>query len=99
MVAEAPLASLGLDSLGGMELRTALEQRLGLPVPLSGVAEGLSLDILARRIVAQMRTSQPEAVATALLAQHEPPAAHHGLARHVSGPAAIWRPCPACATS
>ena len=79
VAAEAPLAGLGLDSLGGMELRTALEQRLGMPVPLSGVAEGLSLDILARRIVAQLRTSQPEAVVAALLAQHEPKTPGQGL--------------------
>ena len=79
VVAEAPLAGLGLDSLGGMELRTALEQRLGMPVPLSGVAEGLSLDILARRIIAQLRTSAPETMVAALLAQHEPPAPGTGL--------------------
>ncbi|MDB5372915.1 MAG: hypothetical protein JWP04_1557, partial [Belnapia sp.] len=75
--AEAPLAGLGLDSLGGMELRTALEQRLGMPVPLTGIAEGLNLEILARRIAAQMQTGQAEAEqgeagAAALLALHEP---------------------------
>ena len=34
--AEAPLAGLGLDSLGGMELRAALEARLATAVPLAG---------------------------------------------------------------
>ena len=79
MAAEAPLAGLGLDSLGGMELRTALEQRLGMPVPLSGVAEGLSLEALARRLVGQLRSDPAEPLAAALLAQHEPPTPTDGL--------------------
>lgn len=77
--AEAPLAGLGLDSLGGMELRTALEHRLGMPVPLTGVTEGLSIDILARRIAEQMRAGRPDEEARALLAVHEPPAPAGGL--------------------
>ncbi|MBL6459328.1 SDR family NAD(P)-dependent oxidoreductase [Belnapia sp. T6] len=74
VTAEAPLAGLGLDSLGGMELRAALEGRLGMPVPLSGVTEDLNLDALARRIIAQMQAGQAEDPALALLAVHEPPA-------------------------
>ncbi|MFC7692941.1 SDR family NAD(P)-dependent oxidoreductase [Paeniroseomonas aquatica] len=79
VAAEAPLAGLGLDSLGSMELRTALEQRLGMPVPLSGVAEGLSLEALARRLVGQLRSDPAEPLAAALLAQHEPPTPTDGL--------------------
>jgi len=70
--AEAPLAGLGLDSLGGMELRTALEARLGTAVPLAAVTETLTLDGLARRIADAVRATPEEAEAAALIAAHEP---------------------------
>jgi len=87
VAAEAPLAGLGLDSLGGMELRAALEQRLGQPVPLAVVDETLTVAALARRIAETLRSVRPEdgprAEAAALLAAHEPsptvPAASAGL--------------------
>jgi acyl transferase domain-containing protein/NADPH:quinone reductase-like Zn-dependent oxidoreductase/acyl carrier protein len=71
--AEAPLAGLGLDSLGGMELRAALEARLGMAVPLAAVTETLTIDGLARRIAEAVRAAPAEAEAAALLAAHEPP--------------------------
>ncbi|WP_343897740.1 acyl carrier protein, partial [Craurococcus roseus] len=66
VAAEAPLAGLGLDSLGGMELRTALEARLGMPVPLAAVTDTLTLDALARRIAEAVRAAPAEADAAAL---------------------------------
>ncbi|MEN0073946.1 MAG: phosphopantetheine-binding protein, partial [Paracraurococcus sp.] len=74
--AEAPLGGLGLDSLGGMELRLGLEQRLGMPVPLSAVTDTLTLDSLARRLAGSLRNAQAseEAAVEAMLAAHEPPA-------------------------
>jgi acyl carrier protein len=47
---DAPVAGMGLDSLGGLELRGALEQRLGMAVPLASVTEDLTVDLLARRL-------------------------------------------------
>ncbi|TCZ64460.1 type I polyketide synthase [Roseicella aquatilis] len=72
--AEAPLGSLGLDSLGGMELRLGLEQRLGMPVPLSAVTDTLTVESLARRMAETLRSAPaPEALAVeAMLAAHEP---------------------------
>lgn len=76
VAADAPLAGLGLDSLGGMELRTALEQRLGMPVPLSAVTETLTVEALARRIAAAVREEGGTAGGVAaLIAAHEPPPA------------------------
>jgi acyl carrier protein len=75
VTADAPLAGLGLDSLGGLELRTALEQRLGLPVPLGAVTDTLSVDGLARRIAETVRDTRPEADVAAMIAAHEPPPA------------------------
>jgi acyl carrier protein len=75
--ADAPLAGLGLNSLGGMELRAALEARLGLPVPLPAVTETLTVEALARRVAASAREGRAEedaAAAAALLAAHEPAA-------------------------
>ncbi|WP_375293367.1 SDR family NAD(P)-dependent oxidoreductase [Siccirubricoccus sp. G192] len=72
LAAEVPLAGLGLDSLGGMELRTALEGRLGMPVPLSAVTETLTLDLLARRIAEALRAARTEAGVMALIEAHEP---------------------------
>jgi len=74
--ADAPLGGLGLDSLGGMELRLGLEQRLGMPVPLSAVTDTLTVDSLARRLAEALRSAPvpEEAAAAALFAAHEPPA-------------------------
>jgi acyl carrier protein len=72
VAAEAPLAGLGLDSLGGIELRGALEARLGTAVPLAAITETLTLDGLARRIAEAVRAAPAEAEAAALLAAHEP---------------------------
>ena len=47
-----PLARLGLDSLGGLELRTALERRFAVTLPLEGISEALTVDALARRLLA-----------------------------------------------
>ena len=58
---EAPLARLGLDSLGGMELRTALEQRLGIAVPLAAVTGDADAGRLARRIAEAVRAAPAEA--------------------------------------
>ncbi len=76
MPADAPLGGLGLDSLGGMELRLALEARLGMPVPLSAVTDTLTVDTLARRLAEALRSAPAEeALAVeAMLAAHEPPA-------------------------
>jgi acyl carrier protein len=76
VTADATLARLGLDSLGGMELRVALEQRLRMPVPLTAVSDTLTLDALARRILAALRSAAPsDSGVAALLAAHEPGAA------------------------
>jgi hypothetical protein len=58
--AHLPLPQLGLDSLGGIELRTGLERRFAVEVPLQAVSEDLTVDGLARRLLASM-TSLREA--------------------------------------
>ncbi|MDJ0388093.1 SDR family NAD(P)-dependent oxidoreductase [Roseomonas sp. E05] len=70
---DAPVAGLGLDSLGGLELRGALEQRLGMAVPLASVTEDLTIDLLARKLSEGLAGGQPVEDAVAhLVEQFEP---------------------------
>ena len=70
---DAPVAGLGLDSLGGLELRGALEQRLGMAVPLASVTEDLTIDLLARKLSEGLAGGQPvEEVVAHLVEQFEP---------------------------
>ena len=70
--AETPLPDLGLDSLGGVELRLALERRLGITVPLGVVSAELTLALLVKRMMpALLGQSGALAAAEALLAAHE----------------------------
>jgi hypothetical protein len=72
---DAPLPGLGLDSLGGMELRTGLERRMGSTVALSVVSEEVTTETLARRMLESLRGESPEEAAlNARLAAYEPPA-------------------------
>lgn len=52
--AHTPLPQLGLDSLGGIELRTGLERRFSVEVPMESVSEELTVDGLARRLLASL---------------------------------------------
>ncbi|MFC3125134.1 SDR family NAD(P)-dependent oxidoreductase [Pseudoroseomonas globiformis] len=76
---DAPVAGLGLDSLGGMELRGALEQRLGMAVPLTSVTEDLTIDLLSRKLADALSGNRAtEEMVAGLVEQFEPSAA--GLA-------------------
>lgn len=70
--AEAPVAGLGLDSLGGLELRMALERRLGVQVPLAAVTEELTLAILASRIAGVVLEEREEQALEVLMQAYEP---------------------------
>ncbi|MBB5692176.1 acyl transferase domain-containing protein/NADPH:quinone reductase-like Zn-dependent oxidoreductase/acyl carrier protein [Roseomonas pecuniae] len=72
---DAPVARLGLDSLGGLELRGALEARLGMTVPLSAVTEDLTVAGLAARVAEGLSGGGREAGIDALLDSFEPGAA------------------------
>ncbi len=59
VLSEAP-ANLGVDSLGGVELREAIETSLGISVPLSAVMEAASLAALRDEILARLARLAPE---------------------------------------
>jgi acyl carrier protein len=67
----APLVDLGLDSLGALELRTALEARLGLPVPLAAVTAELTVARLAARIAEGAAAPRTEEAMSALVESFE----------------------------
>ncbi|MFG2290756.1 SDR family NAD(P)-dependent oxidoreductase [Streptomyces sp. NPDC048595] len=55
--ADRPLAQLGLDSLMGMELRSAMQQRLGCDFPMLEIVNSASLGDLARRCLHRLNRS------------------------------------------
>jgi acyl carrier protein len=69
---DAPVTGLGLDSLGGLELRGALEQRLGMSVPLASVTEELTVDLLARRLAGGLKGGRVEDAVADMVEQFEP---------------------------
>ena len=72
---DQPLPGLGLDSLGGIELRMALERRLGISVPLTAVTEDLTLTILVQRVAGVLFKEDADIVTVeALMETHEPAA-------------------------
>jgi acyl transferase domain-containing protein/acyl carrier protein len=70
--ADAPVAGLGLDSLGGLELRMALERRLGVQVPLAAVTEDLTIAVLAGRIAGVVLEDRTEQSVQSLMDAYEP---------------------------
>jgi phthiocerol/phenolphthiocerol synthesis type-I polyketide synthase C len=73
--ADAPVTGLGLDSLGALELRGALEARLGLQVPIAGLSEELTVGALARQIAEAALAPAPESlVISTLMESYEPSA-------------------------
>ncbi len=85
---DAPVAGMGLDSLGGLELRGALEQRLGMSVPLASVTEDLTIDLLARRLADGLASgAQADDAVADLIEQFEPSGTPRGDAPPTGGAA------------
>lgn len=70
--AEQPLASLGLDSLMGMELRTNLEAKLGFEMPMSALMDDPSVVSLAL-VANQILSEASGAEAIVVTAENETP--------------------------
>jgi acyl transferase domain-containing protein/NADPH:quinone reductase-like Zn-dependent oxidoreductase/acyl carrier protein len=72
---DQPVVGLGLDSLGAVELRGALEQRLGLQVPMTALTEELTVGALARQIAeVALAPAATEASLASLVGSFEPEA-------------------------
>jgi acyl carrier protein len=71
--ADSAVAALGLDSLGALELRGALEQRLGRQVPIAGLSQELTVAALGSQIVAAaLAPACEEATVSVLMESFEP---------------------------
>jgi acyl-CoA synthetase (AMP-forming)/AMP-acid ligase II/acyl carrier protein len=53
--AKRPLTALGLDSIHAVELKGALEEELGICLPVALLLEGVHLEALAARALAELR--------------------------------------------
>ncbi|MCB9993583.1 MAG: SDR family NAD(P)-dependent oxidoreductase [Hyphomicrobiaceae bacterium] len=70
-----PIGNLGMDSLMGVEFALAMEQALGEAVPVSLISDSLSINQIARNLVAHLRSENAgadgqDAAALSLLAKH-----------------------------
>jgi acyl transferase domain-containing protein/NADPH:quinone reductase-like Zn-dependent oxidoreductase/short-subunit dehydrogenase/acyl carrier protein len=76
-----PLSEFGMDSLMAVELRLALETKLGVDVPLVSLSDNTSLSILAKRIARDLSKGPGLEPFDAMMLRHEsstiapPPAA------------------------
>ncbi|WP_341675851.1 type I polyketide synthase [Niveibacterium sp. SC-1] len=78
IAADRPIQELGLDSLMGVELVTALDQRFGVRLPVLALSESPTVHRLATRLIEQLREPDEEApAATNLDRQIEQLAAIH----------------------
>jgi acyl carrier protein len=54
--AQRSLADLGMDSLMAMELRLAVHRKLGIELPITAIADGLSIEAVGRKVLARIRS-------------------------------------------
>ncbi len=55
---KASLLSIGMDSLVGAELGHAIEQRFAIQIPLLALSQGLSVQLIAERIISQIQQEE-----------------------------------------
>jgi NADPH:quinone reductase-like Zn-dependent oxidoreductase/acyl carrier protein len=67
-----PLTALGMDSLMGVELKAAAEERLGIDIPLMSLTAGATVADIARKILARVRGDEatPDEDAEVLISRH-----------------------------
>ncbi|HVH77550.1 MAG TPA: SDR family NAD(P)-dependent oxidoreductase [Stellaceae bacterium] len=65
-----PLSEIGMDSLMAVELRLALETRLGIDLPLMSLAEGTSVASIAARLAATLSAGSRDGEVMAFVARH-----------------------------
>ena len=84
-----PLDELGLDSLMSLELRMSIEKRFGIELPVTVIAAGVSVDELASRLIASLRSGGAAAGEPALQIMQRHGIAH--TAPPTGDPAALTR--------
>lgn len=56
-----PLTDLGMDSLMGVELRMTAQQKMGVDIPLASIANGVSVDDIAKKMISRINTAITDA--------------------------------------
>ena len=56
-----PLDELGLDSMMSLDLRMSIEKRFGIELPVMAISTGVSVNELAVRLIASLRTGEQPA--------------------------------------
>ncbi len=56
-----PLDELGLDSMMSLDLRMSIEKRFGIELPVMAISAGVSVNELAARLIANLRTGERSA--------------------------------------
>jgi len=54
------LTDIGMDSLMGMELGTAAQQKLGITIPMVSIADGTTINDIAARVLARVRSGSDD---------------------------------------
>jgi NADPH:quinone reductase-like Zn-dependent oxidoreductase/malonyl CoA-acyl carrier protein transacylase/short-subunit dehydrogenase/acyl carrier protein len=70
-----PVSELGMDSLMAVELRLALEQRIGINLPMFALSPQTSLSMIAARLERQMGADHVATEMAVMAARYEPAAA------------------------
>ncbi len=67
-----PLDELGLDSMMSLDLRMSIEKRFGIELPVMAISAGVSVNELAARLIASLRTGerQPEDASQQIMQRH-----------------------------
>jgi phthiocerol/phenolphthiocerol synthesis type-I polyketide synthase C len=67
-----PLDELGLDSMMSLDLRMSIEKRFGIELPVVAITAGVSINDLAVKLIAGLRSgrSAPEDDALRIMQQH-----------------------------
>ncbi len=67
------LSDIGMDSLMGMELRSAAQQKLDIEIPMGAISDGTTIEDIAASIVQRVRkgaSSEPTGMEATLIQQH-----------------------------
>jgi NADPH:quinone reductase-like Zn-dependent oxidoreductase/acyl carrier protein len=70
-----PLDELGLDSMMSLDLRMSIEKRFGIELPVVAMSAGVSVNDLANRLIASLRSDSPKEDDSHLRLLHQ-----HGIA-------------------
>ena len=64
-----PLTEMGFDSLMAVDLKMAVEERVGANLPLMSLSEGVGLSDLARKLLDETRSGEPREASDGIIGE------------------------------